>query len=311
MSLSTSRRRLVIVVSSLTAFVAFTQVADAATARVRWLPSTDPAVTRYDVYVRDAGAAHVNDAAWSGDPTPADDGTMSALVTFTPSASGTNYFAVVAARAADESALSAELPTGMPIACQTDHCETKSSCDFGDLPDGTSCGGASGDPCLAACRAGECGTSAGNDGSSAEVELDRLRFRSRASGVALSIKGRFTAAEPVDPASTGAVLELRTADGTLLHTASVAPAAFKSAASGRRFHFAAAGTEADTGWHGLQRLDFRQRGGRRIVIAQLETAELDSALLEPTITLVLRLGTTCVRRLDAPCAQNGSRSTCR
>ncbi|MEO6026065.1 MAG: hypothetical protein ABIR79_04275, partial [Candidatus Binatia bacterium] len=247
------------------AFVSFPSSADAATARVRWLPSPDPTVTRYDVYVRDAGAAHLNDAAWSGDPTPADDGAMSALVSFTPSASGANYFAVVAVRAADESTLSAELPTGMPIACHADHCETKTSCDFGELLDGTSCDGATDDPCLAACRAGECGTSSGSDGASAEVELDRLRFRSRDAGVALSIKGRFASADPVDPASTGAVVEIRTPDGVTLHTASVGGPAFKSAASGRRFHFAAAGADADPGWHGLQRLDFRQRAGRWIV----------------------------------------------
>jgi len=245
------------------------------------------------------------------DPTPDDDGAMSAAVTFTPSAAGANYFAVVAVRAADESTLSAELPTGTPIACHTDHCETKDSCDFGDLPDGTSCDGATDDPCLAACRAGECGTSSGSDGASAAVELDRLRFRSRDAGVALSIKGRFVSAAPVDPATTGVVVELRTADGVTLHAASVAAAAFKPSASGRRFHFAAAGAEADPGWHGLQRLDFRQRGGRWIVTAQLETPELVVASLEPTITVVLRIGTTCVRRLDAQCVQSASRSTCR
>src|SRR5215203_978491 len=88
MSFSTSFRRVVIIVSSFFAFVPFPHVADAATARVRWLPSPDSTVTGYEVYVRDAGAPHADDAAWSGNPAREANGTMSALVTFTPSAAG-------------------------------------------------------------------------------------------------------------------------------------------------------------------------------------------------------------------------------
>jgi hypothetical protein len=103
----------VFVVLFLAAFTMMSSEATAATARVRWLPSTD-AVIRYDVYVRNAGKPH-GAPAWSGKPVAAADGSLEALVPFTAAASA-NYFAVVAIGDGGESTLSRELSVGTPSA---------------------------------------------------------------------------------------------------------------------------------------------------------------------------------------------------
>ncbi|MCC6848695.1 MAG: fibronectin type III domain-containing protein [Deltaproteobacteria bacterium] len=114
-------------------------VADAATALVRWRPPASSGVTGYAVYVRNAGSTYGASPVWSGNPTPAGDGSMSATVTYAPSASGTNYFAVVARSSAIESNLSQELPIGLPHPCRYDACLSKTSCNFANRSDGTAC----------------------------------------------------------------------------------------------------------------------------------------------------------------------------
>ncbi len=110
----------------------------AATARVTWQPQGTGA-TGYGVYVRNAGATYGSSPLWTGNPTPAADGSMSATVTYTSASSGVNYFAVVSRNATSESALSAELPVGTPNPCRHDSCLTKTSCDFTSVADGSSC----------------------------------------------------------------------------------------------------------------------------------------------------------------------------
>ena len=112
--------------------------AEAATARMRWLPR-GAAATSYAVYVRNAGSTYGATPHWSGNPAPASDGTISANVTYTTAPSGTNYFTVVALSASGESALANEIPVGPVDRCRTDSCITKTGCDFGNRPNGTSC----------------------------------------------------------------------------------------------------------------------------------------------------------------------------
>src|SRR5262245_48156908 len=76
---------------------------DAATALVQWRPAATGAVTHYDVYVRDGGKAHAAVPVWSGSPLPAADGSMSAVVTYTPAPTGVSYFAMVAVSGPQES----------------------------------------------------------------------------------------------------------------------------------------------------------------------------------------------------------------
>jgi hypothetical protein len=333
-------------------------IADAAIARVRWLPR-DGAATHYAVYVRDAGDTHDGAPLWAGNPAPESDGTLSALVPFTPSAAGANYFAVVAVSTAAESPLSAELPTGWTDPCRNDSCATKTACDFSAKPDGSSCddvsfcNGAetcksgvcavrtdrdcadqsactadacdetanacthvqspeccptcnSGDPCVAAaCAEGQCPTTTGT-----ELELERMRFTSRKKGVNLSVRGRFPAAAPVDPSTTGATIELRGPDGLVLHSSSVGPDMFESDPNGEHHRFAVSRAAADDLEMSLRRLELRLVDAAWVVNAQLKAPDLLGAFREPTMTVMLRLGETCARRVDATCKQRPSRSTC-
>src|SRR6185436_3426179 len=77
------RRRFVWAALSLTACLFLAPEARAATARVRWMPRGSVPISRYDVYVRDAGTSYAPSPVWSGFPTPAADGALEALVTFT------------------------------------------------------------------------------------------------------------------------------------------------------------------------------------------------------------------------------------
>jgi hypothetical protein len=135
--------------------------ASAATARVTWLPRTG-AVTGYGIYVRNAGASYGSAApVWTGNPTPAADGSLSATVTYAPASSGTNYFSVVAVGATTgESGLSNEKVVGPQNPCRNDSCATKTACDFTTRPDGSSCDDNVFCNGPEVCRAGTCDTSA-------------------------------------------------------------------------------------------------------------------------------------------------------
>jgi hypothetical protein len=310
-TISPARRRAVLTSLSLAACIVLPVEAPAATARVRWLPRGHVSLSRYDVYVRDAGATHRPTPVWSGNPPPAADGALEAVVSFTPASAGANYFAVVAANGSTESPLSGEVATGTPIPCRSDRCTTKTSCDFSDIPDGTSCDPGAGDPCLAACLAGACEAGSGQGGSGAEVDIDRLRFTTRASSIKLTLKATFAGDATVDPASTGAVVELRASDGTVVYSAAVAASSFALKKAGRRFHFRARRTNADPLWNGLANLDFRSNGSEWIVSGLAKGPAFATAALEPALTLVVRLGATCVRHLDAACEQKETVALCR
>ena len=354
-----SRRLFVLAAASWAAFLCAPSSLDAATALVRWRPGGVGAVTRYDLFVRDGGEPHAAAPAWSGNPPPATDGSLSAEVTYTPATSGVNYFAMVAVSGDQESALSRELPVGTPSPCRADTCSSETDCDFHIVADGTPCDDGAfcngsetcqsgactttaarncadtspctvdtcdeaanacthvaspsccpacdgSDPCLTdACAAGDCTADRG-----VEVEIDRLRFATGKSDVALSLKGRLATDAALAPTDTGAILELRTADGALLHWSAVAPEAFRAQASGGRYRFVA-GRDADPSWNGLDRLGFRRKGPVWIVTAHLAAAALADAAREPSLTLVLRVGSTCARRLAAPCEQRSTLSICR
>lgn len=305
-----ARRCSIVAALSLAACTLLPSEAEAATAQVRWLPSSSAAISRYDVYVRNAGAPY-STPAWSGNSAPGADGALEALVPFAPAASGADYFAVVAVGASGESVLSRELSVGTPIACRFDSCNTKTSCDFGNWPDGFLCDVGTADPCSAVCLNGVCGTTSGADALASDVAIDRLRFTSRSSGIKLSLKGKFVTEAALDPASTGAVIELRGPDGTVLYTSSIAAASFAANRSGQRFRFDDSGAEGDPASNGLSRLTFRRSGSKWIVTAEARTPALMEASVEPAITLVVRLGGACMRRVGAECEQKESVSMCR
>jgi len=305
----TARRCSIFAALALATSALLTCEAAAATARVRWLPSGSPGATRYDVYVRDAGAPY-SGPTWSGNPVPDADGALEVLVPFSVAPAGANYFAVVVVGATGESELSRELWVGTPIACHVDSCTAKTTCDFGNAPDGMLCDAATTDPCSAACVDGACDTTAGADGLATEFAIDRWHFMRRSSDVALSLKGEFTT-EAVLDMSTGAMIELRRPDGKVLYASAVTAASFIANDTGRRFHFDASKAESDPAWNGLTRLDFRQRGSQWIVTAHAKTPALVEASDEPALTLVARFGATCVRRLEAECERKATDAICR
>jgi hypothetical protein len=157
---------------------------------------------------------------------------------------------------------------------------------------------------------GGCATSAGVDALASDVQGSRLRFTSRSSGTKLALKGKFVSGTALNPADTGAIVELRGSDGITLWTSQIAPESFTANRAGRRFRFAA-GRKQDSAWNGLTRLDFRRNGSNWIVTGQAKTPALVDAALEPSLTLVVRLGAACVRRVDAECEQKASVSLCR
>ncbi len=318
-------------------------------------------MTGYHVYARHGGSTHDTTPQWTGNPAPAADGSMSALVTFTPAPSGTNYFAVVAVNGAGaESALSGELPTGTPDPCRADSCSSKTSCDFGAHPDGVSCDDASfcngpevcragacdasatrgcadaiactvdlcdeaagacthvappgccpacdvRDPCLAdACAEGDCAAGPGT-----EITVKPMRLKNGRSGIKLAAKGNFAADPSVDPTTTGAIVELHAVDGVVLWASSIAGEHIEARSSGRHHRFVARRSDPVPLANGLKRLDFRRKGSAWRVTAKAETVALTDAFRAPSITWVIRLGTTCVRHLDMACDQKAAFSKCR
>ncbi len=334
-------------------------VAQAATARVRWLPSAASGLSGYRVYVRGSGAMYGN-AQWSGNPTTPDaDGALSALVTYTTATSGVNYFTVVAVSNTVESGLARELPIGAPNPCTVDSCWTKTNCAFTAKDDGTSCDDASfcngpevclggvcrssprncadavactvdgcdegahtcthvgppgccaacdtDDPCLAdACQAGDCTAEGG-----IEIDVNRVRLLSKASGVKLAAKGRFVAAlEDADPTVSGAEIDLLAADGTMLFQSFIAPSSFRHVSTGR-YRYVATRSESEGGEHGVNRLDFRVKGTDWQMTLKGDTALLADAFNEASLTWVVRMNTLCARRLHMACDLSEQKSTCR
>lgn len=352
-------RRLVANAVCLSAVLA-ASVADAASARVRWQPRSTTA-TSYAVFVRNAGSTYGTTPHWSGNPTPGSDGSITVNVTYTPAASGANYFSVVAINAVGESALATELPIGAVDPCRRDTCVTRTSCDFGNRPNGTPCDDAlfcngpevclngtcdtspsrdcsdaiactvdscqesekrcvhagppgcclacdSDDPCLQdGCATGDCTAPAGTP-----MEVNRVRLINKASGIKLAAKASFEADPSIDPSVTGAVVEFRAIDGTVLYRSVLRPGVMAAGAQRARYRFTASRAQSDADVNGLTRLDLRSKGASWYVTAKAETGLLFDTFLEPTVTMMIRFGDeACARRVHMACSQTPALSVCR
>lgn len=124
------------------------------------MPSTSTGVVGYGVYVRSSGTPYPATAVWTGNPVRAADGSISADVSYTQAATGTNYFTVVALAAASQSNIAEELPIGVTNLCRIDACTTKTTCTFTNRPDGYACDDTSFCNGPETCRSGLCDTSA-------------------------------------------------------------------------------------------------------------------------------------------------------
>lgn len=135
-------------------------VAEAATARVRWVPVAN--AIRYNVYVRNAGTPY-GAASSIGSPSTGSDGTMSANVTYTPGSNGNNFFTVTAVAPDNaESGISGELAIWPADPCDIDRCTTRTSCQFGTQPNGTACDDAVFCNGHETCQGGTCTAASGN-----------------------------------------------------------------------------------------------------------------------------------------------------
>ena len=115
------------------------RAADAAIAkaRLRWLPSAN--AVSYNLYVRAPGVAYGAPVSVTN-PTPVGDGSVQAILTYTVASGGTNYFAVSAIGPdSSESGFSRELTIGAVNPCRVAACVSRSSCTFGNKPNGTAC----------------------------------------------------------------------------------------------------------------------------------------------------------------------------
>lgn len=355
-------RRLLAGAALLSAAASVAGPVEAATARLRWLPSSSQ-ISGYRIYVRSAGSTYGSATAiWSGNPTPGADGAATTQVTYTPSPSGVNYFTVVAVGSASgmESGLAQELPIGTPNPCRADACSTKTACDFSQRADGYACDDASfcngaevcqtgscvstgarscsdaidctvdacdesadrcthtgppgcclacdtDDPCLAdACAIGDC-----SGGPGKEITVNRVRLLNKASGIKLAAKGTFYLDAPADPTVSGVEIRLMAPDGTELFKSIVPSSEVHAGSQPGRYRFAATRAQSEVLQNGVTRVDFRVKGPRWSMTLKAETLALADAMAEPTLTWVVRMGTTCARHLHMECNQSAAKSVCR
>jgi hypothetical protein len=209
--------------------------AQAYQARLRWLPSPDPSVIGYRVYVRQAFRSHTG-AIDVGKP-PLTNGTMTWTVNGLTSGR-TYYFAVSAYSTKAESWFGGEIALGETDPCIIDRCFTPSNCELGVQDDGMSCGAS---PCKV-CRQARC-----TPLPPAELETSG-RLVTRSNGLRARVRGRFVHNGRVDPATTGVVLLFADRSGTMLLETTVPASAFKANRAGTRFSL------VQPGVNGIERL---------------------------------------------------------
>jgi hypothetical protein len=192
------------------------------------------------------------------------------------------------------------------IACTVDSCDDAAGQCTHVGPPGCCVACDVDDPCLAAaCAQGDCSAEAG-----IELEVNRVRLVKKAAGITLAAKGRFVTDGAIDPAATGAEIELRAIDGTLVFRSIILPSRIRSRTSGR-YRFQSTRAESAELENGITRLDFRGKGDRWTVTLKGETPALEAASVEPTLTWLIRLGDTCTRQIDMACDQSNDKAVCR
>lgn len=278
----------------------------ASAARARWLPTGDPRVAGYRVYVRNAGGPYGTPVD-VGMPVTAADGTLSSVIEGL-TASRT-YHLAVAAYTDDgaESALSGELALGALNTCVIDSCASPTDCDFGTVADGTWCthdGDTDACTAIGACVAGKCTASASGAGRLAATRVN-LSVRRREGR--LSVHGRFLPSGGFDPKATGATLELANASGVKLYRATIPGTALdriagRTTAGAERtaFHYLGTRREARQ-YNGLRVLNLFVSADGVAVTARAESPELRALLAERALRATVRLGDTCARDLDLTC----------
>jgi hypothetical protein len=275
----------------------------ASAARARWLPTGDPRVAGYHVYVRNAGGPYGTPVD-VGMPVAAADGTLSSVIDGLTASR--IYHLAVAAYTGDgaESALSGELALGALNTCVIDSCASPTDCDFGTVPDGTWCthdGDTDACTAIGACVAGKCTPSASGAG---RLAATRVHVSVRRREGRLTVHGRFLARGGFDPKATGATLELANASGAKLYSATIPGTALDRIAdlSADRTAFRYLGTRREARqYNGLRVLNLFVSADGVAVTARAESPDLRALLAERALRATVRLGDTCARDLDLTC----------
>lgn len=192
------------------------------------------------------------------------------------------------------------------IACTVDACDDVAGQCTHVGPPGCCVACDTNDPCLAtACAQGDCSAEAG-----IEIEVNRVRLMKKASGITLAGKGRFVSDAAIDPTVSGAEVQLRAIDGSIVFRSIIGPSAIRSRTKGR-YRFTATRSQSGDLENGVTRLDLRAKGDRWTVTLKAETPVLEDASVEPTLTWLIKVGDTCARHIDMACDQSNQRAVCR
>jgi hypothetical protein len=270
-------------------------------AQLRWTPSPDARVQGYYVYVREAEQRYAapRDA---GAPRLQSDGSLA--WTLTGLSSSTSYFVAVSAYTATglESALSNELPVGMPNQCVHDSCSSLTQCTLYTLPDGISCG-PPGATCGATCQAGVCTGLADR-----MLLLGRLRAKRSTDVLTIRATGSFVASSGFDPLADGLALTVADPTGATLARAVLAPADLASNRAGTVIKTVRRRSPAGAVW--VRRLVLRTRRDETRWKA-LVLVTPPPAALPASASVALESGTLCLSAQATDCTSSLSALTCR
>ena len=273
---------------------AFTTDAAAIDARVRWIPTDDPRVAGYEVYVRPAGQ-HYQSGIDVGSPPPDTNGYMSYVVNGL--GSGTYHFTVMAYQGdGSRSTCPGELTMGTTDPCVVDQC-CLGNCYLEVLSDGEPCGG---DTC-SVCRAGVC---TGAVESALGTDVLRLSAR-KSSATRMTVRGSLDPVPGVDPSESGLTLGVTDASGALFAAIVASPGAMRRASNTSYV------LDRNAGVIGVRALTMRTAQGRTRVTARVDRSALAAALARSNVAWTVRVADGCARSDVLACTGGTSRHTCR
>lgn len=281
-------------------FIASAVPAAAAGVRVRWLPSPDPRVVGYNVYLRHAGTVY-GAPTNAGKPAVGADGTIAYTLPVVLG-SGT-YYVALTSYAADktESTLSQELPLGPVDPCTIDSCQSPKQCIIGErLPDGTPCDD---HEFCAACHAGIC-----SPGATEVGQVDRIGLAAHPGISKLALRSRFTVPPTFDPQSTEMTLTVgEPSQGVVLYRADVPGSLLQQTPRGRIFHY------RTTNVRGVGRMTARLVlvDGNASLKVRATTSDLSAYLPINGLGVAVRFGANdCWERTDLACSSSLSTVIC-
>lgn len=267
---------------------------------LHWLPSGDPTVVGYNVYVRAAGEPYETPLN-VGLPGRAADGTLSYRVTQLPAAT-TRYFAV-AGYGGDggEGPLSNEVPLGPTNPCVLDQCQSRTSCTVLPLPDGSRCAEGASDPCSDLCGAGVCGSVFRND-----LRTGRLLLAQGTLGVRLGGTAVFPATVGDALATSGVTVAIEGLSGPAFFETFVPSEALRVGANGGSFRYRAPRRTTT----GLLRLSIRRSGdsSRMSVLAVVDGLSTDD--LPDQVRWSVNVADRCASDVGMVCNRGQGRMSC-